>query len=81
MALTGNKKKAIALGEKSMEIDPFSPMTNLNYTGIYWLCMDFSTLLKLSNKIIDLYPSFWGGYYCIGLYYWSQQKFKKAIQS
>ena len=81
MALTGNKKKAIALGEKSMEIDPFSPMTNLNYMGIHWISMDHATSLKLSKNIIDLYPNFWGGHFCIGLYYWSQQEYKKAIQS
>ena len=81
MALTGNEKKAIALGEKSMEIDPFSPMTNLNYMGIHWISMDQATSLKLSKNIIDLYPNFWGGHFCIGLYYWSQQEYKKAIQS
>ncbi len=79
--MVGNKKKAIALGEKSIEIDPFSPMATLSHSGIYMICMDFSNWLKLSNRTIDLYPNFWGGYMTIGHYYWSHQKYKKAIKA
>ena len=77
----GKKSKALKLGKKALELDPFSPMTNLNLATIFWMCLDFTALKEQSNKIIDLYPIFWGGHYFLGLYYWSQQEYKKAIQS
>jgi TolB-like protein len=77
----GNKTKALGLGKKSLELDPFSPMTNMNLASIFWFCQDLTAYKEQSDKIIDLYPNFWGGYYSHGLYYWSRQEYKKAIQS
>jgi len=81
MAFSGNKKKAITLGERALELDPFSPMVNFDYCSILWQCERYDAFLEQVNKIIDLHPNFWGGYFELGLYYWSITKYEQAINA
>ncbi|GJM04568.1 MAG: adenylate cyclase [marine bacterium B5-7] len=77
----GNKSKALELGKRALELDPFSPMTILNHAVIFWLCQDLDALEKQAHKIIDLQPNLWGGHYLLGLCYWCQHEYQNAIRS
>jgi len=81
MAFLGDKDKALALGAKAIELDPFSPMTNLDYASLNWQCEHYDGLEEQSRKLIDLHPNFFGGYWFLAFYYWSVGKYEKAIDT
>ena len=80
-AFLGDKDKALALGAKAIELDPFSPMTNLDYASLFWQCEEYERLEEQCRKLIDLHPNFFGGYWFLGFYFWSVGKYEKAINS
>lgn len=77
----GNKEKAIELGKRSLELDPFSPMTNFDFGSILWQCEKFDAVKEQANKMIETHPNFWGGYFELGLFYWSVLEYDQAIES
>jgi TolB-like protein len=81
VAFLGDKEKALALGAKAIELDPFSPMTNLDYASLNWQCERYDGLEEQSRKLIDLHPNFFGGYWFLAFYYWSVGKYEEAIDT
>lgn len=75
----GDRKKGITLGKKASELDPFSPMTSFDLAAILWMCQDYGALEEQCNKMIELYPNFWGGYFYLGICFWSQGDYVQSI--
>lgn len=80
-SFSGYKIEGMKLVEKALELDPFSPMANMNYASILWQSQEFEIFLKQGKKMVDLYPYFWAGYFWLGFYYWAQGKHSDAIQA
>jgi TolB-like protein/Flp pilus assembly protein TadD len=81
MACLGKKSEALALAVKACELDPFSPMTNLDLAATLWLCQDLDSMYIRCTKMIDIFPGFWGGFYFLGYCSWSQGNHARAITS
>ncbi len=55
------QKAAEAISEKlrARELDPFSPMTNLNVGGIYYAQRQYDKALTELKKALEIFPDFW----------------------
>ncbi|HEX2712557.1 MAG TPA: tetratricopeptide repeat protein [Candidatus Acidoferrales bacterium] len=74
-------REAIAEMKLALEIDPLSPVINVNLAMAYYLNGQYSEAIDQSSKAIGLNPRFAGGYWSLGLAYEQRSKYKEAIES
>lgn len=79
LAILGNEKLALTFGAKAKELDPFSPLANVDYGWVQFLCGVNDDYLTHTLEMIDMFPNFWAGYHMAGSYYWKHSQFDKAI--
>ena len=81
LSMSGDRTKALALGAKAVELDPFSPLANLDFTWIQFMCGEYEGMLEQALRMIEIHPNFYFSTACLGHYYWSQSNYGKAIEA
>lgn len=79
LSVLGKTDQAIYEAEKAMEYEPLSVIGNLQAAAIYgWNDRDEGSL-KYANRLIEIAPRFFGGYFMKGFFFLKQGRFDDAI--
>ena len=79
LALMGRTDEAIAMGRRALELDPVSLNANLNVGFTFWTVGRYDLFREQSEKLIEIAPDFFGGYYQIAAECWGTGKYEQAI--
>lgn len=72
--------EAISQGRRSLEIDPLSPLINMNVGWTYFSANLFDKALDQVGKMIEMEPDFYGAYWLKGAVYLSEGKYEEAVE-
>lgn len=78
LALTGRFREAITESEISKDLDPFSPLTSLNYCRIFYYAEDYDRASVCFEKMVKEQPDFINGQYVLGLVYLRRGMYQDA---
>lgn len=77
----GNTAKTLALAEKALAADPYSPAQNENYGWTLFEAGNFDDALVYFQKSIELEPAYPFGYNGVGAYHQAMGETDEAIES
>jgi serine/threonine-protein kinase len=72
--------EAISHGRRSLEIDPLSPLINMNVGWTYFSAGLSDEALDQAGKMIEIEPGFFGAYWLKGAIYLSEGKYEEAVE-
>jgi tetratricopeptide (TPR) repeat protein len=75
----GDPNKAIAMGRKSLEIDPDLHIAHLTLGGIYFENGQYEEAAEAYKKFLKVFPYFPETHNRLGIVYAAQKQFDKAI--
>jgi serine/threonine-protein kinase len=81
LAMSGNPRQAIPQAKQFLDIDPLSPVTNMNLGSLYYLARDFSRAKEHYNISLKLDPSFYWPYLWLGRVCAAESQFNEAIDA
>ena len=81
LAMSGHPEQAIPEARRLLEIDPLSPVTNLNLGSLYYLARDFSRAREHYNAAIRLDPNFYWPYLWLGRVFAAESQHDQAIDA
>jgi len=81
LASRGRYDEAISQGQRALELDPLSPLVNVQVGWIFWLADRMDDVIAHAKKILDLEPNSFGAYWLIGGAYLAKQMADEAIES
>lgn len=65
---------------RAEELDPLSPVININFAQMYLRKDDIDQAIEQCKRIIELYPSFPGGYEILAEVYLKQRRYREAVE-
>lgn len=71
--------EAISHGRRSLEIDPLSPVINMNVGWTYFSAGLLDGALDQAGKMIEIEPDFFGAYWLKGAIYLSEGEYEEAV--
>ena len=72
--------EAISRGRRSLEIDPLSPVINMNVGWTYFSAGLLDEALDQAGKMIEIEPDFFGAYWLKGAIYLSEGEYEEAVE-
>ncbi|HKZ78845.1 MAG TPA: hypothetical protein VJ124_11125 [Pyrinomonadaceae bacterium] len=72
--------EAISRGKRSLEIDPLSPLINMNVGWTYFSAGLLDEALDQAGKIMEIEPDFFGAYWLKGAIYLSEGEYEEAVK-
>jgi adenylate cyclase len=72
--------EAISLGKRSLEIDPLSPLINMNVGWTYFSAGLLDEALDQAGKMIEIEPDFYGAYWLKGAICLSEGEYEEAVE-
>ncbi len=81
LGITNRPAEALAQGERSLELDPLSLVSNMDVGWIFWAARDYQSMKEQGRRLIELEPLFYGGYYLLGMAAWSNLEYEEAIEA
>jgi len=72
--------EAISQGRRTLEIDPLSPLINMNVGWTYLSAGLSDEALDQAGKMIEIEPDFFGAYWLKGAIYLSEGKYEEAVE-
>jgi tetratricopeptide (TPR) repeat protein len=79
LAMSGRPGEAIPEAKQLLEIEPVTPVTNLNVGSLYYLARDFGLARFHYNEAINLDPTFYWPYLWLGRVCAAESDFDEAI--
>jgi eukaryotic-like serine/threonine-protein kinase len=73
--------EAISLGKRSLEIDPLSPLINMNVGWTYFSAGLLDEALDQAGKMIEIEPNFYGAYWLKGAICLSEGEYEEAVEA
>jgi tetratricopeptide (TPR) repeat protein len=73
--------EAIEYGERSLEIDPLSPLINMNVGWTYFSAGVFDKAFERIEKMIEIEPEFYGAHWLAGAIHLTEGKYDDAAAS
>jgi tetratricopeptide (TPR) repeat protein len=71
--------EAIEYGERSLEIDPLSPLINMNVGWTYFSAGVFDKAFERIDKMIEVEPEFYGAHWLAGAIHLTEGKYDDAV--
>ena len=81
LALLGRSSESIAASEKTKELDPFSPLSDMNLARAYHYARQPDTAASLFRKMLDKNPNDLRALYMLGYIYERQGRHQESIDS
>jgi serine/threonine-protein kinase len=78
LTLTGRHAEAISESETAKSLDPFSPLTSLNYCRSFYYARDNERASACFERLVADYPNYNNGKYVQGLVYLSRGMYRDA---
>lgn len=72
--------EAVDCGERSLAIDPLSPLINMNVGWTYFSAGMFDKAFARIEKMIEVEPEFYGAFWLAGAIHLSEGKYEEAAQ-
>ena len=72
--------EADELSKKSLELDPLSPLINMNVGWNYFSAGMLNEAASQADKMIEIEPDFFGAYWLKGAIYLSEGEYEKAVE-
>jgi tetratricopeptide (TPR) repeat protein len=66
--------------ERAKELDPLSPVININLAQTYLRKGETDRAIELCKRMIELYPSYPGGYEILANAYTKQRRYREAVE-
>lgn len=79
-SLSGKHDKAREHVLLALSLEPFSLINNFYASYIYWLAEDFDKAIAQGKRLVELEPTFWGGYLIIGLNLITLKNYSEALE-
>ena len=73
--------EAIEYGERSLEIDPLSPLINMNVGWTYFSAGEFDKAFARIEKMIEVEPEFYGAHWLAGAIHLTEGKYDEAVEA
>jgi serine/threonine-protein kinase len=80
LTITGRQREAITESEIAHSLDPFSPLTNLNYCRSFYYARDNERAAPCFERLVHDYPDYKSGQYLQGLVYLSRGMHQDATR-
>ncbi|MDT4894958.1 MAG: eukaryotic-like serine/threonine-protein kinase [Acidobacteriota bacterium] len=80
LAITGRQREAITESELANSLDPFSPLTNLNYCRSFYYARDNERAAACFERLVKDHPDYKNGQYVQGLVYLSRGMYQDATR-
>ena len=81
LAFAERYDEASSANARSLEIDPLSPLTNMNIGWAYFSSGSAEGAWSQADKMIEIEPGFYGAYWLKGETYRSAGKYEDAIEN
>jgi tetratricopeptide (TPR) repeat protein len=81
LALMGRSSESIAASEKTKELDPFSPLSDMNLARAYHYARRYDVAADLFRKMLDKNPNDLRTLYMLGYVYERQGLYQESISS
>ena len=72
--------EAISRGKRALELDPLSPLINMNVGWTYFSAGLLGEALDRAGKMIEMEPDFYGAYWLKGAIYLSGGEYEAAVE-
>ncbi len=72
--------EAISRGKRALELDPLSPLINMNVGWTYFSAGLLDEALDRAGKMIEMEPDFYGAYWLKGAIYLSGGEYEAAVE-
>jgi eukaryotic-like serine/threonine-protein kinase len=72
--------EAISRGKRALELDPLSPLINMNVGWTYFSAGLLDEALTQAGKMLEIEPDFYGAYWLKGAIYLSGGEFEAAVE-
>ena len=79
LAFMGRYDESIAMGKRSMELDPLSPIIASNLAGFYWIAGQYETAIEEYRKTLEMDPNLGVARTYLGLTYAAVEQYDEAI--
>jgi TolB-like protein/pimeloyl-ACP methyl ester carboxylesterase/Tfp pilus assembly protein PilF len=73
-------EEAINCAKRSLEIDPLSPLINMNVGWVYFSAGLLAEVTNQVKRMIEIEPGFYGAYWLKGALHLSEGEYEKAIE-
>ena len=81
LSLTENYVKAEENSLLALSLDPFSIINNYYSAYVYWLSGNFEKAIAQGKHLVELEPTFWGGYSIVGLNLIQSKQYSEASKA
>ncbi|HYY59113.1 MAG TPA: protein kinase, partial [Pyrinomonadaceae bacterium] len=78
LVITGRLREAIAESETANNLDPFSPVTHLNYCRAFYYARDYDRASACFEKLVKEQPDYTNSQYVLGLVYLRRGMYQEA---
>jgi len=80
LVITGRFREAIYESEIAKNLDPFSPITNLNYCRTFYYAREYNQASTCFEKLVKEQPTFLNGQYVQGLVFLHEGRYQDATR-
>jgi adenylate cyclase len=74
-------EEAISWDRRALELDPLSPLINMNIGWTYFSAGRLDAALDQTSKMIEIEPDFYGAYWLKGAIHLSEGEYEEAIEA
>ena len=80
LAFEGRADEALDRAQRALEIDPLSPLINMNVGWTYFAAGVQTRALQQAGKMIEIEPDFYGAYWLQGAIHLAEGRYADAVE-